>query len=271
MIRFLLCLVFVLVGCAPEATRIRVMTYNIHHGADAEERPSLGEVAELIAELQVDVVGLQEVDRHWAERSGFADQVNELADRLGMHSAFGPIYDLPPEENRSERRRYGLAILSRHPIVDTQNFELTRLPSIGEQPERRRMPGFLMAAIDVNGTVLHVFNTHLDYRSDPAVRTTQVEEMLDILSSYPAPLVLLGDFNALPDADELEPLYDAYIDAWDVAGQGDGRTYPAVEPVKRIDMVFVTADVHVDSVAVHASAASDHRPVTADFTIEPGR
>lgn len=250
---------------------MRVMTYNIHHGADAEERPSLGVVTDLIADLQVDVVGLQEVDRHWADRSDFADQVRELADRLDMHSAFGPIYDLPPEEGRTERRRYGLAILSRHPISEMRNFELTRLPSIGDQPERRRMPGFLMAAIKIDGTILHVFNTHLDYRADPALRTIQVEEMLDILSAHAAPLVLLGDFNALPDSEELEPLYEAFVDAWKVAGRGDGWTYPAVEPVKRIDMIFVTPDIGVDSVAVHASAASDHRPVAAELMLQPER
>ena len=271
MIRSLLCIVLLVVGCAPEASRVRVMTYNIHHGADAEERPSIGEIGDLIAALEVDIVGLQEVDRHWAERSDCADQVRELADRLGMHPAFGPIYDLPPEGDRAERRRYGLAILSRHPIAETQNFELTRLPSIPVQPERRRMPGFLMAAVDVDGTILHVFNTHLDYRPDPALRTTQVEEMLDILSSYDAPLVLLGDFNAPPGAGEIQPLYDAYDDAWAVAGHGDGLTYPATEPTKRIDVIFVTPDIRVDSVAVQASAASDHRPVTADLTIDPGR
>lgn len=264
---FLLSLVWT--AYAQDAQQVRVMTYNIHHGATAKEVPSLPRIAELIRELDVDVVALQEVDRHWSERSAFADQTTELAEQLKMEVAFGPIYDLPLEEKGRQRRQYGLAILSRYPIVSSRNFELTRLTTVTSEPERKLLPGFPMVTIDIGGTSLHVFNTHLDYRADPKIRRQQVAEMLEIIARYDPPMILVGDFNALPDAEELRPLYEVFTDAWEEAGEGDGFTYPAEQPVKRIDAIFVSPGFVVDSVFVPNSTASDHRSVAADLLLVP--
>lgn len=264
-----LALTVALGACSQPVRQIRLMTYNMHHGADASERPSLERIADLIESHDVDVIGLQEVDRAWSERSGFADQVDQLARRLDMHAFFAPIYDLAPEDPERPRRRYGLAVLSRFPIVEAQNFELTRLSSLDGDPQPVRMPGFALVAVDVEGTRLSVFNTHLDYRGDPAIRRIQVREMMEIVSGVEGPAVLLGDFNAPPEADELRPLYDTFRDAWSAAGPVSGETFPAGDPVRRIDGILVTEGIQVDSAGVAASTASDHRPVWADLV--PGR
>lgn len=264
-----LALTVAVAACSQPVRQIRLMTYNIHHGADAGEQPSLERIADLIEGYDVDVIGLQEVDRAWSERSGFADQVDELARRLDMHAFFAPIYDLAPEEPDRPRRRYGLAVLSRFPIVESRNFALTRLSSLGGDPEPRLMPGFAFAAVDVEGTRLNVFNTHLDYRGDPSIRRTQVREMMAIVTGVEGPAVVLGDFNAPPDAGELRPLYEAFRDAWTAAGLIGGETFPAGDPVRRIDGILVTSGVEVDSAGVVGSTASDHLPVWADLA--PGR
>ena len=50
-------------------------------------------------------------------------------------------------------------------------------------------------------------------------------------------------------------------DAWTECGQGDGFTYPADAPAKRIDYLFLTGDLHCSAARVIDTQISDHRPV----------
>lgn len=119
----------------------------------------------------------------------------------------------------------------------------------------------------VRGIPVHVYTTHLDYRADPAVREMQVADTLRILAEDPrgARQVLLGDFNAEPDAPELAPLWTHVTDAWPSAEPGP--TYPAEAPAKRIDYVTVSPGVQPRDSVVVDTLASDHRPVVTDLAV----
>ncbi|GAA3796313.1 endonuclease/exonuclease/phosphatase family protein [Streptomyces chiangmaiensis] len=249
----------------PEAGRVplRVATYNIHAGAGEDNVFDLGRTAEALQSLHADVIGLQEVDVHWDARSNFTDEARDLAERLHMRVFFAPIYDLPPAPERTERRQYGVAILSRYPVVSAENHESTRLSTQEANPVPAPAPGFAEVTVRVRGTVVHVYSTHLDYRADPAVRQVQVDDMLGILAKDFGPKVLVGDFNAEPGAPELAKLWGPLADA---APQG-GKTYPAIAPVKRIDVVAVSPEVAVTATRELGTAASDHRPVVADLLL----
>lgn len=263
-------------SAGPPSVELRVASYNIHAGSGVDGVFDLERTAAAIAETGADVVALQEVDQHWGERSRNLPLARELAERLGMHARFAPIYSLDPIESGGPRREYGVAVLSRYPVVEFTNHELTRLstqdPGAGPEP----MPGFAEAVVQVRGARVHVYSTHLDYRPDPAVRATQVAETVDILAEdgEHATQVLLGDFNALPDAPELAPLWTRVRDTFAVAGSGDGSTFPAQAPDRRIDYATVSQRVVVRSATVPGSAlareASDHRPVVADLLVPRG-
>ena len=63
-----------LVGCSePGATRLRVLSYNIHHGEGLDGRIDLERIASVIRASEADLVALQEVDQS-TERSGGVDQ-----------------------------------------------------------------------------------------------------------------------------------------------------------------------------------------------------
>jgi endonuclease/exonuclease/phosphatase family metal-dependent hydrolase len=111
-----------------------------------------------------------------------------------------------------------------------------------------------------------VFNTHLDYRADPAVRRQQVAEMVRYLGGSAEPTIVFGDMNATPDAPELQPLLRSVRDAWP-ASAGTGLTYPADKPAKRIDYVLTSSQFVVRSATVPATDASDHRPVVVDLVL----
>ncbi|MFE2092792.1 endonuclease/exonuclease/phosphatase family protein [Streptomyces sp. NPDC059460] len=250
-------------GSQAPAVSLRVATYNIHAGAGEDNVFDLDRTAEAIRGLHADVVGLQEVDVHWGARSNFVDEARSLADKLDMQVFFAPIYDMDPATQGGDRPQYGVAVLSRYPILEAENHDITRLSTQTPNPVPAPAPGFAEVTVNVKGSHVHVYDTHLDYRGNPSVRKAQVADMLDVLAADPGPKVLVGDFNAEAKAPELAPLWQQLRDT---APDGGG-TYPAINPFKRIDFVTVSPDITVVGAQEVATEASDHRPVVADLEL----
>lgn len=258
---------------------LRVVTYNVHHGAGndtcaagleaqrfgADCGLDLPRIASILQALKPDVVALQEVDRFW-KRSGGQDQVREFARLLGMEPCYGANLRLAPEQEGMPGREYGTLTLSRLPISSCRN-EL--LPKAAAAEEQR---GLLRTEVDVGGERVVVWNTHLHVRqADRVLQTARVAEML---REERKPQVLVGDLNATPGSPELQPLLGAMRDAWAVRGAGEGLTSPASPTVRarnRIDYILAGARVEVETVAVVAdertAMASDHYPVVASVRI----
>jgi endonuclease/exonuclease/phosphatase family metal-dependent hydrolase len=213
------------------------------------------------------VVALQEVDVHWAARSDYADEASWLARRLRMRAFFGHIYTLPPDRPGAPPREFGLAILSRFPILAAENHKITRLSTQVADPVPELAPGFPEIVISVRGVRLRVYDTHLDFRGDPSVRRTQVADMLAIMNREPDAKILTGDFNAAPDAAELAPLWTEMSDALTRSGSGDASTYPADVPRQRIDYLTTVPGIGVRGAWVPETVASDHRPVVANLLV----
>lgn len=240
---------------------LRVMTYNIRSG-----NGDLAGTAEAIRAQSPDIVALQEVDVHWAERSNFIDQASALGETLGMQVRFARIYHLAGARPEDPPREFGVALLSRFPILDWSNHIITRLSTQEENPLPAPLPGFLEVKLDIRGTAVRLFDTHLDYRADPRVRQQQVTDMLAYIGDTSAPTLLFGDLNAPPDAPEIQPLLERLHDAWP-AWAGPGLTDPADVPRNRIDYVLVSRHFRVRAATVPVTLASDHRPVVVDLVL----
>lgn len=222
---------------------LRLMTYNIKHG----ELSSLGAIADVINAEMADVVGLQEVDVD-AERSGNVDQPHRLGQLTGMANLFRSALTLP------DGGLYGLAVLSRFPIIVSDKVSLT---SSGEQ----RI--LVVVDIDVNGTTIPFCITHLGLTA--AERTKQVGEIVAALDGKPWS-VLVGDMNATPDEGSMKILASKLTDAWPKAGTGSGYSIPSDTPTKRIDYVYLGSSWSAPEEAhVPATEASDHRPVVVSI------
>jgi endonuclease/exonuclease/phosphatase family metal-dependent hydrolase len=196
-----------------------------------------------LAKWQPDVIGMQEV-----LRCDGLDQA-ALVNELGFHIAWG-------EASSNHGFPVGNAILSRWPILRTECIPLPH----GGTTERRSL---VFAEIDAPFGKLPFFCTHLNWKfADGHVRLLQVKAVVEAITRIAPiketfPPVLVGDFNAEPDADEIRYLrgltglggrYVYFADAFGVAGDGSpGYTFskrnphaePLREPERRIDYVFV--------------------------------
>ncbi len=248
---------------SPRDRPLTVMSFNVHHGVGTDGLLNLQRVADVIKTEGVDVVGLQEVDRHWGERSDFVDQAAWLADELDMHVVYGANLDLDPAQAGEPRRQYGTAILSERPIREWDN---TFLPKYEGHEQR----GLLRARINVRGVWVTVYNTHLQH-NDANERLEQVAAIEELMGEPDESVVLLGDLNAVPSSPEIRELVDDLVDTWEAAGVGDGHTYPAEDPNARIDYVLTSGDVITRSAAVVSTDASDHLPAKAEVLLPGSR
>ncbi len=240
-------------GPGARPASLRVLTYNIHHGEGVDGRLDLERIANLINEHRPDLVALQEVDRGVA-RTSRRDLPGELSRLTGLRVVFGKNID-------HQGGDYGNAILSRHPIDHSTNLHF-RMLHTGEQR------GLLSASIDFSGEPLLFMSTHLDFRPDPAERLSNVAEIKAALNRHPGPLVIVaGDFNDHPDGEVHRSMKQAFTDAWEVGGSGNGFTYSSTGPRSRIDYVYarLTGGWEVVRAEVLASQASDHLPLLVEL------
>lgn len=246
---------------------LRVMTYNIQHGAGMDGVFDIDRTAQAIAAAHPDVVDLEEVDQSWGDRSDDLAETQVLAGKLHMFGYFAQIYDLPPTTSGAADRQFGLAFLSRYPILTEQNHQITRLSTVAVNPAPADAPGFPEIAIRVRGTLVHLYASHLDYRGESDVRVSQVADMLAFLNEDPTPTILMGDFNAGPTAPELAPLLAREHDAWALLGKTDPPSWPADTPTDVNDYITVSNGVGVRDDTVIDTLASDHRPEVADLIL----
>jgi endonuclease/exonuclease/phosphatase family metal-dependent hydrolase len=248
-------------GCASaqktnQPTTLRVMTYNIHHGAGLDGKVDLLRIAQLIKENGADIVALQEVDRN-LPRTSRRDFPEELAALTGMTAVFSNNYAFDGGE-------YGNAVLTKFPVKRWTNLHFKML-----RPAEQR--GILQLVLDVGGREVVFMNTHIDYRPDDAERWENVGEIEELKKKYGnRPIIMCGDFNAMPDSRVCQRIAESFDDAWVHAGKGDGFTIPVENPQRRIDYIWISKGKALTpkKISVLQSDASDHLPVIAELELK---
>ena len=239
---------------APLKKTLRVMTYNIHVGVGMDKKLDLQRIADVINRERPDLVGLQEVDRG-VKRTEGKDEIAELSKLTRMDYAYGHNLDY-------QGGQYGIAILSRFLIqkVDHQKYQ-NRV-----EAERR---GMLRVEVEIEGRSVGFVTTHLDYQTSGG-RLFEAEQLLRMLNGVKDPLIVAGDFNDEPTGNTFKLMLGGFEDAWTSGrAKGSGLSYPADNPVKRIDYIFYRRNrgVRAKRAWVVNTLASDHLPVMAELEI----
>ncbi len=223
----------------------RVATLNIwNRFGPWEERARA--IRSALGALSADVIGLQEVLR--STDGDRLDQAAVLTSGLGYNVAWGIA---------SENHGFpvGNAILSRWPILRSS---VHPLPDGGSDESR----SMVFAELDSPFGKIPFFVTHLNWKLNHGhVRQLQVRFIAELVHELAPvegfPPVLVGDFNAEPDSDEIRFLRGLtalggpsvyFADAFGVSGDGSAgitfaRRNPFAamvrEPDRRLDYIFV--------------------------------
>lgn len=242
---------------APPAP-LDVVTLNLWH--DRDDWPArLDVIADTLGALRPDVIVLQEVLQDSAK--GLANQAETLGARLGYAVVFAAV------DGPERPKRYGNAILSRHPVLDTSWVKLRPLTDYRVAAHAR---------LDVDGRPLDVVVTHLHHTVEgDSIRAVQIDDLLAFLDRVAeAPVVVAGDFNAPVDAPSLAPLAARAASAFD-AVHPDAVVSTLVEAAghtpRRIDHVFAGPGLRpvgariVLGEPVAGVQPSDHRGIWARF------
>lgn len=231
------------------APDIRVVSYNTYVHA-----PSSDSILDLIDRTSPDVLLLQEV---------FPAREEELRGLLAER--------YPHQEVAQSPGVGGVVVLSRHPIVERRDVDLT-------EPGARDT---MVVMLDVDGRRLQVVSVHLTSPC-PTCGPSMIErldlegqrrpaELAAVLHALQrgVPAVVGGDFNSTDRSQPYRLLTRAgFVDPHRMVGRGPGFTWPNDRlwfPILRVDWVLVRGMQPVAS-WVDDGGESDHRPVVVDLS-----
>lgn len=224
-------------------TTLTALSWNIwwRFGPSEERFPG---IVQTIQEAEPDLIGLQEV---W--RDSETCQAQLLAEELGYQYAYQGASQIAGVD-------FGNAVLSRWPILEWNSYLLTSVPS----EDGGRNCRLIHALVEGPRGPLDVYSTHLAYLPhESGYRQLQVRDICSHVSAGDSthPPILMGDFNAVPDSEEVRLLTGlsdpptpglVFYDAWQVANahapgytwhRSNPYTHAALEPDRRLDYIFV--------------------------------
>ncbi|WP_224490919.1 endonuclease/exonuclease/phosphatase family protein [Robertkochia flava] len=274
LIRFLTSLFLVCFAIVPAIGQTTTMTFNIRYDNPDDGKNAWSnrktEVVKLIATHAPDIIGLQEA---------LPNQVSYIHEHLDGYSFIGHGRDGVNTNSEATPIFYNN---HKFELLDQKLFWLSETPeeiSKGWDAALNRIALYGKFRNMETGVLLHILNTHLDHRGETA-RRRSAELLLDFIRKKELEgqqIVLMGDFNAIPEASSLGTLKKLLFDAREVVQQpasGPEATFNGFDtdkdPDKRIDYIFVknlSVKTYqcIDSKRKNGLYPSDHFPIIISF------
>jgi len=255
------------------ATSLRILSYNIHQGKTVDRRKlSFRELREAIQSQKPDLVLLQEVaeepgDDEYHPKTTRPLQLESLMDELMAHSVYGRNAVLT-------QGFHGNAILSRYPIVSTEQVDISVGP--GKKRNLRFMPkrGLIHATIDLPGHKehAHIIGTHFGLLQ--VERTAQLKKLTAFIQDRVpegSPLILAGDFNDWRQliTTRLEKTLNL-SEAFTKFQASHAKTFPSKFPFLCLDRIYFRELSLTDANRLSGKPwhfLSDHLPLVAEFAL----
>jgi endonuclease/exonuclease/phosphatase family metal-dependent hydrolase len=263
----------------PRGTTIRLASVNAASGLDRRSwTVSVDGLGRAVADLEADVVALQEVDL-LLDRTGAVDQAAVVAAACAgtgppwQHRFAAAVHGTPGDPRtfrsaaatESGEPSYGIALLTRWEVTAWHELRLppgrARLPvplppgsprRVLWAPDEQRVA--LAGVVTTPRGRLTVVCTHLSFSPFHAVG--QLRRLTAWSAALPRPLVLLGDLN-------LPGTLPARLTGWRPLVRAG--TYPASHPRVQLDHALADGDVRVARGRVVQLGGSDHRAPVIDL------
>lgn len=241
---------------------LKIATYNIHKGfSHFNRRVVVHELRDRLRDLDADIVFLQEAQgEHTRHAQRFHNypvgaQHEFLAEEVWPHHAYG-------KNSVYESGHHGNAILSRYPIVDWRNKDVSA--------HRFESRGLLHCEIDYEGLRIYCLCVHFGlFAKGRRAQTGMLVE--HVLKEIPAaaPLIIAGDFNDWQNktSHTLASELDVH-DVFHMHRGGVARSFPARLPLFRLDRIYMRG-FEVQHSHVHVGGVwqrlSDHAALSASL------
>ncbi|MEM9969424.1 MAG: endonuclease/exonuclease/phosphatase family protein [Pseudomonadota bacterium] len=226
---------------------MRVTSYNIRKAVGLDWRRDAWRIVDVLAEIDADVVVLQEADKRLGSREGVLP-LDVMETDLGLTLCDVSVRPL-------SHGWHGNAIFVKPDLQDHSTARID-VPSIDPR-------GAVSAHF--HGPNIEVIGAHLGLT--PGTRRRQMGALDEVLKSRTHPVMLAGDFN------EWNKRRVQFPNASDIVFPG--HSFHASRPVSSLDLFVLSGGVEARSSFVHRSdlarRASDHLPVVIDIAISERR
>ncbi|MCK5821352.1 MAG: endonuclease/exonuclease/phosphatase family protein [Bacteroidales bacterium] len=231
-------------GYNQDTIQLRILTYNIYHGATMKGDFNLDTIANRIAFHQPDLVALQEVDR-LTMRAKKMDLVTEL----GYRSKMAPLFGRAMYYDTGE---YGEGILSKYSFIKTASRPLPALPD--HEP---RVALEVLICLPSGDTIAFV-GTHLEHNHNAPDRVSQAKKLAELYRDFPYPVILAGDLNDTPESEAMSILFESFTPSY---GEKALPTFPSDQPKKKIDYILTDKNHQwrvIETQVIRDEVVSDH-------------
>lgn len=262
---------------------IRVLTWNVFRWDEQNKKARGGEsyrrkMMEAVVKENADILCFQEFFQPYNSKR-FEGNIEELQKMGYPYYYFFPSSDLLKGE-----LKFGMAIMSKYPIVDSAKF------SFGKTPHSE---GLMYADVKIDSKTYRVFSVHMessrmgkkDYfggiGSDNSIskvkssvsnlkrayqyRNEQARLVKEQIDSSPFPVIVCGNMGDVPNSNAYFTVSKNMNDVFLEKGAGFGRTFRFISPTLRVDCILTQSNLEAVQFDRPQWTYSDHYPLVADL------
>lgn len=227
---------------------LRALTLNLRSYFDWDNRKDT--IISLINKLGPDFVAFQEAQTN--RSFSYFPQTEPIADSCSYkYRVFAPTYQRSNQVDKdggmTQETSYGLALLSKHPIISSETYFLS------QHPDHDEACSVLFCKIEVDGKIVDICNVH--FGNSDLFADLHIKELMDLCKKRNIKPIIVGDFNIFKLSAYKQSLLKGYVLSSDTAKY---KSMPKSSGT--LDYIVVpSSDYTIDNVVCPKEYVSDHR------------
>jgi len=210
---------------------------------------NLKKIAEFIASVNPDIIGLIEVDSG-SFRSEKSNQAEAIAWQLQHDHVYHSKYSAS-------------SVVQKLPLLNKQGNAILTNQEIVSQRFHYFQNGVKRLVIELELAEFSIFLVHLSLKFRH--RQYQLQDLHSMLKNVQKPVIVAGDFNVLRGDRELQLFLAAT--GLKNANSTSQPSYPTRSPRRQLDYIFHTSHIRITNFQIPQIKLSDHKPLVCEFEL----